>query len=800
MNYVVWLDRVGLGDLALVGGKNASLGHMIRTCTHIGIHVPPGFAVTTHAYRHFVEAHGIADDLDAIVESLRTHNDTASISKAATKARELINNAAIADDLAGAICDAYKKLCQLCGRTNLDVAVRSSATAEDAPGVSFAGQHESFLNIVGTEKLLDACKACFASLFTDRAIAYRVQKGILDANMAIAVGVQKMVRADVGCSGVAFSLDPESGFDGIVTINASYGLGESVVKGLVTPDEFVVHKNTLMDGFAPLVKKVCGSKETKTVYDVERGMTREVPVSTGEQRMFSLLDIEVLELAKKVILLERNYSAHAGHKVPLDVEWAMDGIEGLMYIVQARPETVHAVAVRSTATKFVTYTLDSSAEQETSFVTLATGTSVGQKIVHGTARVVKRVEDIGCVGVGDIIVTSMTDPAWVPAMKRAVGIVTDCGGRTCHAAIVARELGIPVIVGTGTATKKISDGRIVTVDCSHGDVGYVYDGAVPFKQTTVTFDTTPAVPVDVMVNISDPEGAFKTALLPVTGVGLLRSEFIISKMITVHPMAFVKPDAIKDRQTRERIDALTVGFDDKKQFFITHLAQAVGMVAAGFHPRPVIVRLSDFKSNEYRSLLGGMYYEPYEQNPMLGVRGAFRYYHDLYKEAFAMECAAIKNVREVMGFKNVKVMVPFVRTLTEATTVVDLLAHNGLKRGVDGLELILTCEIPSNVLVIDELCQHFDGFSLGSNDLTQLTLGVDRDSEFFSSGFDERDEAVVRIIKMAIAGAHRNNRPIGICGQAPSDYPEFAKLLIDLGIDSLSLNDDSVLPFFARYA
>lgn len=793
MNYIKWFDEVDLKDVQLVGGKNASIGTMIRELSTKGIRVPMGFAITSKAYWHYIEVNKLIEPMKISLATIHSIDDIKAVQTAGRQIRDLINSGSIPEDLKTEIVECYHELSHKYATDAVDVAVRSSATAEDLPTASFAGQQETFLNVRGSDELLEYCKKCFASLYTDRSIVYRVEQGFDHFKVALSIGVQKMVRSDLGASGVAFSLDTESGFADVVTINAAYGLGESIVQGMVVPDEFVVYKPTLAQGYKPIIKKYCGDKNIKIVYGKDSHMTDTVPVLPEQRHQFSLNDEEILSLAHSAVVIEKHYSDKASHWVPMDVEWAKDGKDGLLYIVQARPETVHRAQKPK---ELMLYHLDRPVKDLSIKVT---GRSIGQKIVSGPARIIKHVADINTVKPGEILVTDMTDPDWVPVMKRTAGIITNRGGRTCHAAIVSRELGLPALVGTHDATECIKQGQVITIDCSRGDVGYAYEGAVPFSLEKVSFEAISPVPVDVMVNLADPESAFNMSRLPVTGVGLARMEFIITSSIKVHPMALIHPERVLDKSVLQEIDQLTKAYSDKKQFFVSMLAQGIGMIAAAFYPRPVIVRLSDFKTNEYRNLIGGSFFEPEEENPMIGFRGACRYYHELYKEGFALECAALKMVRETMGLKNVKIMVPFVRTTKEAAAVIEALAEQGLKSAADGLQLIMMCEIPSNVILMGAFAAYFDGFSIGSNDLTQLTLGVDRDSELVAPEFDERDEAVLQMMKMAIHAAHEHNRPIGICGQAPSDYPEIAEFLIELGIDSISLNPDSVLPFFMRY-
>ena len=706
----------------------------------------------------------------------------------------MIASGEMPSELADEITAAYRKLSKFYNQKASDVAVRSSATAEDLPTASFAGQQETFLNIRGDKALLNACKKSMASLFTDRAIIYRIEKGFDHFLVALSVGVQKMIRSDKATSGVAFSLDTETGFKDVIMIDAAFGLGESIVKGLVNPDEYFVFKPTLEKGYDPIIKKRLGTKKVKIIYSSSsRYPTKRVAVSKKEQRQFVLHDDEVLELAHMVNAIDKYYSSLHKRWMPMDVEWAKDGIDGKLYILQARPETVHA---QRSGTMIKIYRLKKSVDPKK---ILTTGQSIGQQIASGPARVIRNVKDINKVQKGDIIVTTMTDPDWVPVMKRAAGIVTNLGGRTCHAAIVSRELDRPAIVGTKDATKRIKNGQKITIDCAQGAEGFVYEGAIPFEIKETDLKKLPKLPIDLMVNIANPDNAFTVGQLPVAGVGLARIEFIITNEVKIHPMALLRPKSIKNKKVKQQIEDLTAAYSSKQQFFIDTLSQGIGMIAAAFYPRPVIVRLSDFKTNEYRNLLGGDQFEIEEANPMLGLRGASRYTHELYQDAFRLEVDALQKVREGMGFDNVMVMLPFVRTVDEAKRVVDLLAHCGLRRHKKGLKLVMMCEIPSNVIMIDEFSRYFDGFSIGSNDLTQLTLGVDRDSAVLADLFDERDPAVKKMMVMAIEGAHRNKRFIGICGQAPSDYPELAEFLIKKGIDSISLNPDSVLPFLLRY-
>lgn len=793
MNYIKKFEDIRLTDTPSVGGKNSSLGEMISALSSQGIRVPTGFAVTADAYWHFIKSNNLLARMQASLATLTDIQDVHQLQKVGKEIRAMIDQGSVPADLAQEIVAAYHDLSKRYGQTACDVAVRSSATAEDLPNASFAGQQETFLNVHGDEHLLESYKKCLASLFTDRAIMYRIDQKFDNLEVALSVGVQKMIRSDMAASGVAFSVDPESGLKDVAIISSSYGLGESIVQGLVTPDEFIVHKQTLEKGFPAIVKKQLGEKSTKIVYtDDKTHPVKTVDVPKEDIERYSLNDAEVLELARYVMIIEKHYSKLKGSWSPMDIEWAKDGLDNKLYIVQARPETIHGS--NSHANVLTTYHLNNGAAK-----TLTTGQSVGQQIVSGPARVIASAKDIDQVQKGDILVTVMTDPDWVPAMKKAAGIVTDRGGRTCHAAIVSRELKIPAIVGTENATEKIKSGQLVTLDCSQGKQGFVYEGAIPFKTESIVLDSIPDLPAKVMVNLADPDGAFAAAMLPVAGVGLARMEFIINNAIKVHPMALVHPEKVTDKKTQQEIATLTAGYVDQKDFFVDKLAQGIAMIAAAFYPRPVIVRLSDFKSNEYRNLIGGVYFEPVEENPMIGFRGASRYYNDRYREAFALECHALKKVRDEMGLTNVIIMVPFVRTPEEGRKVLAEMKKHDLERGKNNLEVLVMCEIPSNVILVDEFSTVFDGFSIGSNDLTQLTLGVDRDSGLLTKEFDERDQAVQKMLKMAIEGANRNKKYIGICGQAPSDYPEIADYVIACGINSISLNTDSVIPFMLRF-
>lgn len=787
--YVRWFDSLTNKDVGIVGGKNASLGEMIRALKKKGVTIPNGFAITAEAYRYYLQYNDLEDRLRDLMGKLRP-KDMSSLKRTGKSVRRLIADAQMPEDLQNEIVSAYKKLC---GSKACDVAVRSSATAEDLPTASFAGQQETFLNVRGEKALLRACQKSMASLFTDRAIIYRIEKGFDHFEVALSVGVQKMIRSDKAVSGVAFSVDTETGFKDVVMIDAAYGLGESIVQGIVNPDEYFVFKPTLATGHAPIIKKRLGDKKIKIVYSSSKTHpVKKVAVPKKEQQRFCLSDTEILSLAQMVQTIDEYYSKLNKRWTPMDVEWAKDGNDGKLYIVQARPETVHGQA------KQCVYTTHRLLKKPSQKIQLTSGLSIGSHIVSGPARVIQSAKDISKVKKGDIIITKMTDPDWVPVMKLAGGIITDLGGRTCHAAIVSRELDTPALVGTGDATKSIKNGTPITLDCSQGAVGYVYQGEIPYETDTINCDKVPKSPVSLMVNIAAPEAAFGVSALPVDGVGLARVEYIIANGVKAHPMALLHPEKIKSARIKKQIESLTAPYQSNTDFFVDSLAQGMGTIAAAFYPRPVIVRLSDFKSNEYRNLIGGQYFEQEESNPMLGFRGASRYTHEQYQEAFCLELQAVRKARELMGLKNIKVMIPFVRTVDEAKGVIDLMASCGLKKGVDGLELVMMCEIPSNVLLIEQFAKYFDGFSIGSNDLTQLALGVDRDSALLADLFDERDPAVMKLFEMAITGAHAQKKYIGICGQAPSDYPEVAQFLISKGIDSISLNADSVIPFLLQ--
>lgn len=779
--FILWFDEIGIEDIAQVGGKNASLGEMRRKTK---IKIPPGFAITAYAYRYVLEKAGVLNKLKAVLHGLNIH-DSQALEKAGEKARKIIRDCELPSELQDAIAKAYQKLSSLCKVENLDVAVRSSATAEDLPSASFAGQQESFLNICGLQQLLEACKRCFASLFTSRAIVYRHENKFDHFKVYLSIGVQKMVRSDLASAGVIFTLDTESGFPDVVFLTGSYGLGESVVQGAVNPDEFYVFKPTLKQGYKPLIDKRLGDKATKIVYTKNaRHPVKKVNTPSADRKKFCLTDAEALQLAKWALAVEDHYSSKYGRWTPMDLEWAKDGQTQELFIVQARPETVQSQRNRNIIEEYKLLQKGKA---------LVQGKSVGNKIAQGPAHVIKDVKDIAQFKAGEILVTEMTDPDWVPIMRIASAIVTNRGGRTSHAAIVSRELGLPCIVGTNHATHVIETGRNITVSCAEGEQGIVYDGLLKYKVEKIDVQKAPKPKTKVMINVGYPDEAYELSFLPNDGVGLAREEFIVTEYIRIHPMALVKFEEVKDVKTQRKINELTFGYADKKQYFIDKLAMGVAIIASAFYPRDVILRFSDFKTNEYVNLIGGKYFEPKEENPMIGWRGASRYYSPGYKEGFALECAAIKKVREEFGLVNLKVMIPVCRTVEEGKKVLKVMKENGLVQGKEGLEVYVMCEIPSNVILIDKFCDIFDGFSIGSNDLTQMTLGIDRDSELVADIFDERNEAVTRMIEHVIKVAKKRKRKIGICGDAPSTYPEFAKFLVDCGIDSISLSPDAVL-------
>ncbi|QCB95778.1 phosphoenolpyruvate synthase [Arthrobacter sp. PAMC25564] len=782
---VKWFEEIGMGDVPQVGGKNASLGELIQSLKAQGVRVPDGFATTAAAYRTFIAANGIEDTMRSRILGYRSGG--ASLRATGEAIRELFLASEFPEDIAESIRAHYRELGKRAGLDKLSVAVRSSATAEDLPDASFAGQQETFLNIAGERELLDACRRCYASLFTDRAISYREVKGFDHLDVALSIGVQRMVRSDVGASGVMFSIDTDSGFPRAAVISAAWGLGETVVQGTINPDKYLVFKPLLADeSLAPIIGKTLGSKERKMVYS--RGgsaRTRMVDTAEAERRAFVLDDAEILALARWAVSVENHYGR------PMDMEWARDGETGELFMVQARPETVQSL---KTGSRFSIHHL-----LETGPV-LAAGSAIGDSIAQGTACVIRSAADIDKFRDGAILVTEMTDPDWVPIMQRAAGIVTDHGGPTSHAAIVSRELGVPAIVGTGNATSVLAENQAVTISCAEGEEGRVYEGSLAFETEEVDLGELPETRTAVMVNIASPAAAFQWWRLPADGVGLARMEFIISSLIRVHPMALVHPERVTDATEAGQIRELTRGYPDPKEYFVDTLARGIAKIAAPYHPRPVIVRLSDFKTNEYAHLIGGAAFEEPEENPMLGFRGASRYYDERYRDGFVLECAALKRVREQLGFRNIIVMVPFCRTPQEADKVLAVMAENGLVRGGNGLQVYMMCEIPSNVVLAEKFATRFDGFSIGSNDLTQLVLGVDRDSGQLAALFDERDEAVMAMISEAIRKAHVAGIKIGICGQGPSNHPDFAAFLVREGIDSISLNPDSYLRTVPRIA
>ncbi len=780
--FILWFDQLGIEDVPLVGGKNASLGEMYRNLTPKGVNVPNGFAITAHAYRYLLDKTGIKDKIKEILSDLNT-NDIQNLQERGEKVRNLIKSIDFPEELSNSIKEAYHHLCLQYGE-NTDVAVRSSATAEDLPDASFAGQQDTYLNIKGETELITACKKCFASLFTNRAISYREDKGFDHFSIALSIGVQKMVRSDLAASGVMFSLDTESGFKDVVFITGAYGLGENVVQGAVNPDEFYVFKPTLKQGFKPIISKKLGSKEIKMIYSLDgKHPTKNVSVDPTKRNEFCINDDEILTLANWACIIEDHYSQKAGKHKPMDMEWAKDGVTNQLFIVQARPETVHSQKDKNT---LIEYKINSRSN------ILIKGRSVGSKIGYGRVNVIKDVKDISKFQKGEVLVTDMTDPDWEPIMKIASAIITNRGGRTCHAAIISRELGIPCVVGTKNATEILKTGQDVTVSCAEGDEGIIYEGKIDYNIIKHDLQSLPETKTKIMMNVGNPEQAFEFSFIPSKGVGLAREEFIINSYIKIHPLALLHLDKVGEPD-KSKILELTRSYSDKKEYFIDKLAQGIAMIASAFYPKKVILRLSDFKSNEYANLIGGKFFEPHEDNPMIGWRGASRYYSKNYREAFHLEISAIKKVRDEFGLKNIVIMVPFCRTVEEAKKVVNEIELAGLKQHQDGLEIYGMCEIPSNVILADEFLNVFDGFSIGSNDLTQLTLGLDRDSELVSDIYDERNEAVKSLIRQVIRVARQKNKYIGICGQAPSDYPEFANFLVREGIESISLNPDTVI-------
>jgi len=782
--FILWFDQLGIEDVPIVGGKNASLGEMYRNLTPKGVRIPNGFAVTAHAYFYLLEKGGIKQRIKDILADLNT-SDMRNLSEHGHKVRQLIRETEFPPELRSEIVEHYRNLCKAFNMDNVDVAVRSSATAEDLPDASFAGQQETYLNVRGEDDLIVACKKCFASLFTNRAISYRQDKGFDHFSIGLSIGVQKMVRSDKASSGVMFSIDTESGFEKAVFVTSAYGLGENVVQGAVNPDEFYVFKDTLKQGFRPIVTKKIGSKEKKMIYCHDgNNVTKNVEVELTERKKFAINDDEVLQLAKWACIIEDHYSDKAGHYKPMDMEWAKDGVTGELFIVQARPETVHS---RTDRNKLRKYRLLEKGE------VLVKGNSVGERIGAGKAHIIRDVHNIEQFKKGEVLITEMTDPDWEPIMKIASAIVTNRGGRTCHAAIISRELGIPCVVGTINGTEKIPMGQDITVDCSQGSEGYIYKGLLKFDIDETDLADVKRPKTKIMMNVGNPEQAFETSFIPSDGVGLAREEFVINSYIKVHPLALMHFDDLKDPEARKIIGDLTWGYNDKTQYYVDKLAEGIATIAAAFYPKKVIVRLSDFKSNEYANLIGGKQFEPKEDNPMIGWRGASRYYDPKYKAAFGLECKALLKVRNEMGLTNVEVMIPFPRTVEECRKVIATMSEYGLRQGENGLRIIGMCEIPSNVILADEFLDVLDGFSIGSNDLTQLILGVDRDSELVSHVYDERNMAVKKMVKQVIETCNKRGKYIGICGQAPSDFPDFAEFLVQCGIQTISLNPDTVI-------
>ncbi len=782
--YVRFFSDIGIDDVPLVGGKNASLGEMYRYLTPAGVRVPNGFAITADAYRDRLTEAGAWEELHRALDGLDPGN-LRDLAQRAQAARSIVYSAPIPSGMRDEILQAYRQLQAQYG-DDMSVAVRSSATAEDLPNASFAGQQDTYLNVRGDEMLLDSCRRCFASLFIDRAIHYRTDQGFDHFKVALSIGVMKMVRSDQAASGVMFSLDTESGFRDVVFITAAYGLGENIVQGAVDPDEFTVFKPTFLAGHHRVLRRVLGSKKIKMVYtdgDI-RATTRNVPVPREAQEQFSITDEDVLTLADYAIKIERHYSEQAGHPKPMDMEWAKDGLDGHIYLVQARPETV---ASRKTGRVLEEYQLQGKGPLVTQ------GRAVGSRIATGRAHIIPHATEIASFQAGEILIADTTTPDWEPIMKQAAGIITNRGGRTCHAAIIARELGIPAIVGTDNATRIVTNGETITMSCAEGNTGKVYRGAIPFTVAHHDLAAIPRPATAIMINLGNPDLAFKTRFLPNDGVGLARMEFIIGQAIGIHPMALAHPDKVQDAAERDAIMQRTRGYAHPGDFLIERLSEGVGTIAAAFYPDPVIVRMSDFKTNEYANLIGGRWFEAHEDNPMLGFRGASRYTHPDYADGFALECAAMRRARNDMGLSNIKLMIPFCRRVDEAERVISRMAELGLRRGTDGLEIYMMCEIPNNVLLLDDFARYFDGFSIGSNDLTQLILGVDRDAQTVAFDYDERDAGVKAMIRMAVEGCKRTGRHSGLCGQAPSDYPEMAEFLVELGIDSISLNPDAVV-------
>ncbi|MBT7653411.1 MAG: phosphoenolpyruvate synthase [Flavobacteriales bacterium] len=790
--YIVDLSEVKLSDLDLVGGKNASLGEMIQNLGELGVNIPGGFALTVEAYWEFINYNKLDEKIRSLLQKMKK-DDLVSLRKTGLEIRQIIRNGEWPEELEEELKARYTKLSQQYGTDITDVAVRSSATAEDLPDASFAGQQETYLNVRGPQQILTSVRNCFASLYTDRAISYRDNFGFEHTDIGLSVCIQKMVRSDLASSGVAFSLDTESGFNNVVLINGAYGLGESVVQGTVSPDEFLIFKPTLKDGFDSIIEKKLGKKENKMIYSTEPGkLVKTVHVGNTKQDEFCITDNQALKLAKWVCIIEDYYTKLKGHWCPMDTEWAVDGISGELFIVQARPETIHSRKKDNSLTEYIMY------NSEKTKVRLS-GIAVGDKIGQGMVQKMYSLDgrDGSFEGSnfkeGDILVTEMTDPDWEPIMKKASAIITNKGGRTCHAAIVAREMGVPAIVGTENGTELLFNGEEFTVSCAEGDVGKVYEGIVPFELKKTKLDNLPTTQTPIMLNVASPDLAFKFSKVPNEGVGLARQEFIINNYIQAHPLALLKHKSLKDEELTEKIRVLTKGFKNEETYFIKRLSYGVAKIASAFYPKQVIVRMSDFKSNEYYNLLGGNYFEPTEENPMIGWRGASRYYSEQYEYAFGMECKAIKRVREKMGLSNITIMIPFCRTVEELKKVYTVMKKYGLQRGKDGLQVYLMAEIPSNILMAEEFAEHIDGFSIGSNDLTQLTLGLDRDSSLVAHIYDERNPAVKRSISNLIKIAKKTKTKVGICGQGPSDYPDFAQFLVEEGIDTISVTPDSVL-------
>lgn len=782
--YIRWFYEISMKDISLVGGKNASLGEMFQALTPHGIQIPQGFAVTADAFSVLIQSNHLEDKIYPLLSELNSQ-DTKRLSEVGLKIRSLVRSAVLPESIQEEIRKNYETLSKLAGVEELDVAVRSSATAEDLPGASFAGQQETFLNVRGVVDLLSACRNCFASLFTDRAISYRAANGFEHSKVKLSIGIQQMVRSDLASSGVIFTLDTESGARNVILINSSYGLGENIVGGRVDPDEFVIQKSLLGKSFLPILRRKVGAKQLRMVYSGHGSRsTKNIEVTKADQRKLSLSDDEVMTLANWSLKIEEYYSNLNKRETPMDIEWAKDGKTGNLYILQARPETIHSNKLKLDTGTFVL--------KERSNI-LITGRAVGMKIGAGPVKIIRNVSELHSFQRGDVLVADMTDPDWEPIMKKASAIVTNSGGRTCHAAIISREHGVPCIVGTESATEILNDKQNITVSCAEGDEGIVYEGILPFKEEKVDWSKIKKTKTKIMVNMGNPAQALATSLLPVDGVGLVRIEFIITESIRIHPMALAHSDQITDLSILNQIrDVLGVYGNNPEQYFIDKLSEGVGIIAGAFYPRPVIVRFSDFKTNEYASLLGGKQFESSEENPMIGFRGASRYYDDLYRDGFALECKAIKRLREIVGLTNIKVMIPFCRSPEEGQKVIEEMKKNGLVQGESGLEIYIMSEIPTNVLRAQEFAKYFDGFSIGSNDLTQMVLGVDRDSSKISQLFNEKDPSVLKMLQMAISAAKKAGRPIGICGQAPSDYPEISELLVKEGINSISVTTDAV--------